>query len=154
MQMIYMIVGREILYLYEKYEEKYRRQYIFGNPEFHYQINEAKKDIEKMMDALADEYNLENRSDLSFFVLTNGNESITQTVCEALEGYIAKKIDLDGFMSEIIKKISMDKKKLVKEYGVNYDGMNYCLTDGKLRKNDYKLLGYTLWPDDLLNYIG
>ena len=49
MQEFYVIVGREALYLYEKKGTAYSRQYIQGKPEFRYQVNQVKIDIERLV---------------------------------------------------------------------------------------------------------
>lgn len=154
MQMFYVIIGRDKLYLYEKKGEEYSRQYIAGNPEFHYQINNVKQDVEKMMDILVEEYNLENRSELSFFLIGNSDPFITETVSRALEGYIAGLHELSRSLAEIIKRFSEDEKLLVKEFGINFDGVNYCLVNGEIKGTDYSLLGYTLQTDDLIGFVG
>lgn len=76
-----------------------------------------------MMDALAEDYNLENRSELSFVVVENSDPFITETISNAFEEYIADRIDLHLMISGIINKISTDEKLLVKEYGVNFEGL-------------------------------
>lgn len=154
MQMFYVIIGRDKLYLYEKNGEEYSRQYIAGYPEFHYQINNVKNDSGKMMDGLVEEYNLENRSELSFCLIGNKDPFITETVSTAFEEYIADRIDLCVIMSEIVKKLSMDEKLLVEEYGVNFGDINYRLVDEALQVTDYSLLGYTLQADDLVRFVG
>lgn len=153
MQTFYMIVGSDTLYLYEKNGKEYTRQYIDGNPEFHYQINNVKRDMKKMMNALVEEYNLENRSELSFLMIGNDKPQVTEAVGKALEGHIEKKYELNTIIYDIIKRFSEDKKLLVEDFGINFDGVNYCLTDGKVCKADYSLLGYTLQTDDIVKCV-
>lgn len=154
MQIFYVIIGRNALYLYEKNGEEYNRQYVSGNPEFQYQTNSVKKDMDKMMDALVEEYNLENRSELSFFVIGSNDPLVTEVVSKALEGYITEKHDLNVLMLEVIKRFSCDKKLLVNEFGINFDDVNYRLLNGRLQETDYSLLGYTLQTDDLIRCVG
>ncbi len=57
MQVFYMIIGRDALYIYENESAGYKRQYIEGNSEFHYQKNNIRNDLKKLLDILAEEYN-------------------------------------------------------------------------------------------------
>lgn len=154
MQTFYMIIGKDALYLYEKNGRNYNRQYIEGNPEFHYQLNNIKKDIEKLLEVLVEEYNLDNQSELTFVVVGNGNSVVTEVITKALDGHISDKRDMGFIMPEIIQKLYKDEIPLVKEYGVNFDGNNYRLMNGKLGMYDYHLLGYTLNEDKIMEYIG
>lgn len=153
MQIFYMFIGRDTLCLYEKTDKGYERQYIAGNPEFHYQISNAEKDIKKLLDMLVEEYNLEDRSELTFFLIENEDSSITETVCRAFDNNICKRVDLGSILPKTIKEMEADKVPLIKEYGINVDGKNYLLTDGKLNKRDYSLLGYTLSVDKIMESI-
>ncbi len=49
MQALYMIIGRNALFLYERDGAEYNRLFIEGNPEFRYQNNSVRKDIEDML---------------------------------------------------------------------------------------------------------
>ncbi len=104
MQTFYMITGRDVLYLYEKNGTNYNRQYIEGNPEFHYQVNNMKNDIEKLLKALMEEYNLDSILEITFVVIGNDDPIVTEAVDRALEGHISKQYDLSTIMPEIIKK--------------------------------------------------
>lgn len=154
MQTFYMIIGKDALFLYEKNGTNYNRQYIEGNPEFHYQLNNIKKDMEKLLAVLTDEYNLDSQSELAFVVIGNGNSVVTEAITRALDGHISDKCGLDSIMPEIINKIYKEEIPLVKEYGINFDGHNYLLMNGKLDKRNYSLLGYTLNEDKIVEYIG
>lgn len=154
MQVFYMIIGRDALYIYENESAGYKRQYIEGNSEFHYQKNNIRNDLKKLLDILAEEYNLDSRSELTFSVIGDRDSIATQAVTSELEEYISKTYDLRELMPDIIKRMVEDTDFLLKDYGINYDGLNYCLNDGTLQKTDFNLLGYTLLPDDLMKYIG
>lgn len=154
MQTFYIFIGRDSLYLYEEDDTGYNRQYIAGNPEFHYQTSRVKADVEKLLDALVEEYNLENRSELTFFLIGNEDSAVTEAVCKTLDGYISERYDFNLFIPGIIQKIEAEEMPLTKEFGINFDGKNYRLIDGKLNKYDYSLLGYNLNMDKIMEYIG
>ncbi len=41
---------------------------------------------------------------------------------------------------------------MIDELGINFDGKNYVMSNNKLIKNDYSLLGYTLHADDIMKF--
>lgn len=150
MQEFYVIVGRELLYLYEKEGTKYSRQYIKGKPEFRYQLNQAKVDMERLINLLADEYNLDNNSDMQFTLIENVDKMVNEAIYRGLEGYLAKSCPLDAVMSDVVKKLEMDGVPFLKEYGVNFDGVNFRQSDSGIQKLEFSLLGCTLQADDLM----
>ena len=154
MQIFYMIIGRDVLYLYEKNGTNYNRQYIEGNPEFYYQLNNMRNNIERLLQVLTEEYNLDSTLEITFVVIENDDPVVTEAVDRALERHISKQYDLSAIMPEIIKKMYVDGIPLIKEFGVNFDGRNYLLTNGKVNKCDYNLLAYTLNADEIIEYIG
>lgn len=154
MQMFYMVIGKDALFLYEKEGIRYSRQYIEGNQEFHYQINTVKNDIKKLLAALVEEYNLNDDSEIAFTIIENSDSAVTEAVSNALDGHISNRHGLDSLISGIIKKVNSDKIPLVKEYGINFEEINYRLVNGILQETDYSLLGYTLQADDLIMCIG
>ncbi len=154
MQTFFMFIGKDVLYLYEKIGKGYNRHYIEGNPEFHYQMNHIKKDVEKLINVLADEYNSDNESELLFCLIENSNPVVTEAICGALEGHISKRYSLNSVLPIVIGGLEEDTKLLVKDFGINFDGINYRMMDGKLKEADYSLLGFTLQTDDFMQYIG
>ena len=154
MQEFYVIVGREALYLYEKKETAYSRQYIQGKPEFRYQVNQVKIDIERLVKLLADEYNLDNYSDMQFMLIENADAVVTEAVCRGFEGYLSKRCPRDAVMPVAMKKLIAEGMPLLEEFGVNFDGVNYRQDNSGVRKSDFSLLGYTLQADDFMRYVG
>lgn len=154
MQTFYMVIGRDMLYLYEKDGTVFNRQYIEGNPEFHYQINHLKGDMERLLDLLAEEYNLDSKDEITFCLIENEDPSVTKAFCKTLGGYTSRQYGLDVVMPEIIRKMEADGIPLIRESGVNFDGRNYLLVNGKLNRRDYNLLGYTLDVNKMVGYIG
>ncbi len=154
MQTFYMIIGGEALFLYTKEGASYQRQYIAANPEFPYQPSRVRDDVQKLLSILVEEYNLEDRSELTFSVVGGEDIVITETVCSVLDGNISDQYSLHSVISKIITKLDKDEKLLIKEFGINFDGINYRLVSGSIQKSDYNLLGYTIQADDLMRYIG
>lgn len=153
MQALYMIIGKEALYLYAKEGADYQRQYIEASPEFPYQAGRVQDDIKELLKVLVEEYNLEDVSELTFSVVGNTDPIITEMICSVLNGNISNQYELYSVISQIILKLVMDEKLMIREFGINFDGFNYRLIDGDMQKGDYNLLGYTLQTDDFIKYI-
>lgn len=158
MQALYMIIGRNALFLYERDGSEYNRLFIEGNPEFRYQNNSVRKDIEDMLKSVMEEYNLDSGSDhcseIAFTVVANADAVVTKDAVETLGEYLSQIYKLDSLIPDIIKELYADEKLLIKEYGVNFDGINYRMVNGTLQKAEYDLLGYTLQEDALIRHIG
>lgn len=154
MQTIYLIIGKDKLCLYEKNSNSFERLYIEGNPDYIYDINNAKSGIKSLMDSLVDEYNLDTMAEIDFIVIDNEDKIVSEVMGNVLGEYVSKKYSIDSLMKDIINKLSRDKKLLISEYGINFDGKNYQVADGKVKKAGFSLLGYTLQEDDLMKYLG
>ena len=150
MQKFYMIIGKNELFLYEKNENGYVRQFIEGNSEYSYKLNNAKNDVDRLIKSLVNEYNMETSAEIEFIVIDNENTIYSEIIEKALGEYVAKKNDLKQILTNIIKKLKRDNKLMIDELGINFDGKNYVMSNNKLIKNDYSLLGYTLHADDIM----
>ena len=152
MQNFYMIIGKNELFLYEKNENGYVRQFIEGNSEYSYKLNNAKNDVDRLIKSLVNEYNMETSAEIEFVVIDNENTIYSETIEKALGEYVTKKNDLKQILTNIIKKLKRDNKLMIDELGINFDGKNYVMSNNKLIKNDYSLLGYTLQADDIMKF--
>lgn len=152
MQKFYMIIGKNELFLYEKNENGYVRQFIEGNSEYSYKLNNAKNDVDRLIKSLVNEYNMETSAEIEFIVIDNENTIYSEIIEKALGEYVAKKNDLKQILTNIIKKLKRDNKLMIDELGINFDGKNYVMSNNKLIKNDYSLLGYTLHADDIMKF--
>lgn len=153
MQTIYLLIGKEKLYLYEKNANLFERLYIEGNPDYSYDINNVKYGIQQLMDNLVNEYNLDTKAEIDFIVIDNENEIISEVVEKIIGEYESKKYTIDSIIIKVFNKLSRDKKLLIEEYGINFDGKNYLLINGNLNKKEFSLLGYTLQEDNLMKYV-
>lgn len=158
MQEFYAIAGREQLYIYVKDGTKYERQYIKGEPVFRYQLHQAKNDMKELSKALMEEYNLDsdakgNQSEITFLLIESVVPVITEAVCNGLEGYLSRRYPLDKIVSDAMKKLEAADMPLLKEFGVNFDGVNYRWRNSSIQKADFSLLAYTLQADDLIQCV-
>ncbi len=101
MQKFYMIIGKNELFLYEKNENGYVRQFIEGNSEYSYKLNNAKNDVDRLIKSLVNEneYNMETSAEIEFIVIDNENTIYSEIIEKALGEYVAKKNDLKQILT-------------------------------------------------------
>ena len=54
---------------------------------------------------------------------------------------------------EVLKKLSRDKKLLISEYGINYDGSSYQNINDRVEKKEFYLLAYTVHSADIVELM-
>jgi hypothetical protein len=148
-----MIIGKDKLYLYEKDNGAFERVYIEGNPEYSYNINSSKSHIERLMDYLKNEYNMDTTAKIDFVIIDNEDTVISNVLKNILHDYTKEKYSVDDLMIKIFQKLKRDKKLLIPDYGINFDGKNYSVKNSVLEKKEFSLLGYTINQDELMGYI-
>ena len=153
MQIFYLIIGKDKLFLYEKDNGHAVKQYIEGNPYFLYDVNKAESDVQRMLDLLVNEYNLDTVAELEFIILENDDDIRTNKIEQILSDYIIEKLDLRKTLLKIMKTLNKDKKLYINDFGINYDGMSFYIKNNKLEKSEFNLLSYTLQEDTLMKYI-
>lgn len=157
MQIFYMIIGKGKLYLYKKENNRYIKQYIEGNSFYKYEINQVKLDLQKLLERLVDEYNLETKAELEFYIVENEDELFSEAVIKGLKEYVIKKYSLTEVLISVMEKLCKDKKLKIKEFGINYDGKSYLLSgqisNKKVKKSEFSLLAYTICEDDIMKFI-
>lgn len=152
MQKFYMITGKDKLFVYEKQGNDYIRQYIEGNAYYSYNLNNAKNDIEKLIESLVNEYNMETSAEIEFYVIDNENSVCSEVVEKALGDYIEEKYSINSVLINVIQNLRKEKKLMIDKFGVNFDGKNY-INNGQLIKKEFSLLGYTLNSDTIMKFI-
>ncbi len=154
MQTFYLLIGKNQLFLYQKKDSKYTRQYIEGNPAFQYELNNANHDMDRLLDLLVNECNLNTRAELEFIVIGNEDPICSEVMKRNLEGFILEWHEIDTILQTALTLYSnRDKKRMIKEWGINFDGKNYKLEKNQVSKEKFSLLGYTLEEDAVLNFL-
>lgn len=153
MQKIYMLIGREKLFLYEKEGDRYIPQYIEGSLGYGYSISTAKQDIKKLLNILTDEYSLNTEAELEFVVLENENDVYSRVIQDVLGDLVVQELELGRLLYKIISNLQKDEKLHIEEFGVNFDGKNYIEKKSKLFKRNFSLLGYTVGEDEFMKFI-
>ena len=92
MQKFFMIIGKNKLNVYSTNGGQWEKQYFEGNPEFEYEVNNARHDIEKMFELLVSEYNLDSKAELEFSVLCNEDSVYNDVIERCMKDYICEKI--------------------------------------------------------------
>ena len=111
---------------------------------------------EKLQDAtagLCNEKNLENGSISSFILIENADPALNQSFKAALGGKFQGHIPLDALLKPVFNSLLNQKPSpIIDQFGVNFDGKNYSLADGEIRKAPFHLLGYTIQADSLIEF--
>lgn len=154
MQKFYLVIEKENLILFEKKANAYDRLYLEGNSEFSYELNKVDDDVNRLLEILVNEYNLDSMGEIEIILISNENKMISEKFLEMLEKYIKEKIEISTLLFTVMKKLMLDKKLFIEKFGLNYDGKNYIIKENKLMKKEFSLLGYTLTTEQLMKYIG
>jgi hypothetical protein len=154
MQTFYVIIKKDYLLIYEKKGDVYERVYLKGKLEYAYSVNSAKDCAARCLNTIFDEYNLDTMGEIDLIVIDNEDEIITNAMSDAFGENVKKRIKIEKLMSEVSASIGRDKKLRISEYGINYDGKKYLVRDGKVEKEEFSLLSYTLTDDMLMKFVG
>lgn len=148
-----MIIKKDCLSLYEKNDNEYEKVYFEGNPEYSYSINSAKESVERFLNMLLGEYNLDTMGEIDFVVIDNEDEIVSEVMLGEFAQSVKKRINIMELMSKILDSIGRDKKLHISDYGINYDGKRYIFNNQKIVKEEFSLLAYTLNDNMLINFI-
>lgn len=153
MQTFYVIIQKNYLSVYEKNADMFEKVYLGGNPYFAYTVNNAVDYIQRFFSMIIEEYNLETVGEVDFVVIENEDRIITDAVSKAMGECIKKQLKIEELMLNVIARLGRDKNLCISEYGVNFDERKYIVTDGKINKDEYSLLSYTLNDDMLIKFV-
>lgn len=153
MHTFYMIISKEKLYLYKKDNDEYLRQQIEGNYYFRYSINNVRNDVNRLLNSLVKEFNMDTRAEIMLVVIDNEDDITSRSIEASIKEYTVDKYDISTLMLKVLKTLDKDSSLLINEFGVNFDGKNYIQKDDRIVKKGFNLLGYTLDEDDLMKYI-
>lgn len=158
MKKFYLIIGKDKFLVYHKNKNAFELESIDGNLYVKYDIHRINSDMQNLLEALQNAYNLETMEELKFVVMPNSDPLRNSIIEKALSGeteqasYIYSKYELKDILLKAIQRLSKDKKLHISEFGINYDGDSYILMDGILKQGEYSLLGYTIEQERLIDY--
>lgn len=153
MQNFYVVIKKDCLTLYEKNGNTFEKVYLGGNPEYAYSVNSAKEHTEKFMAMIQEEYNLDSVGEVEFVVIDNEDEIVSDVMLKAFGKSVKEKIEIDKLMLDVSDALRRDKKMHISEYGINFDGKKYAVSNRKISKEEFSLLAYTLTDDVLMKYV-
>ena len=124
---------------------------INGEDIIKYERNSIQEDLQEAIAGLCNEKNLENGSLSSFILIENADPALNQSFKAALGDKLRGSIPLDALLKPVLNTLLNQKPSpVIEQFGVNFDGKNYSLADGEIRKTSFHLLGYTIQADRLI----
>lgn len=153
MQIFYLVIEKSSLSLFQKNSSCFDRLYIEGNAEYTYDLNSITENINRLLEILVNEFNLDSIGEIEFIIIDNENKLISEVMNKVLQNYIKKKYEIEKIMIHISSKLNLDKKLYISKYGINFDGKNYIINKNNIIKTDFNLLGYTITDEQLVKYI-
>lgn len=153
MQTFYVIIKKNNLVVYEKDGNSYKKVFLEGEPEYYYNVNSAKDYIDKFLEVVASEYNLDTIGEVDFILIDNEDTIVSKAVTGAFGEFVKRIINIEELITGISSSIGRDKKLHISEYGINYDGKKYVVKNGKMEKEDFNLLAYSIKDDMIMKFI-
>lgn len=149
----YIVIGKGAFFLYRKNGKSFEPEYIDGNPYYRYILHEIKSSAEKMLTELADNNNLEDRSNIELVIIENSDRVRNVNVEKALEKYITETIKLDKLILRLMHDLLKRDNLYIDQLGINYDEECYVMKSNNLERSNYSLLAYTVNQDMLIHYV-
>lgn len=126
---------------------------INGENTIKYERNSIRAKLQEAIAGLCNEKNLENGSLSSFVLIENVDPLLNQSFKNALGDKLRGSIPLYALLRPVLDSLLNQKPSLVIEpFGINFDGKNYSLENGKIREAPFHLLGYTITQDNLIAF--
>lgn len=152
--MIFLLfIGKNKFHLFDL-NKNCERITINGSEFFPYDLTKAKDAVNKLIAALANDYNIASESEVQFQVLENMDSTVNEVMLEALGGHIQAKFNIQSVIRKILNVLTKDQPNLrIKEFGINYDGNSFEIKNNKVEKEDFNLLSYTLDDASIINSV-
>lgn len=151
----FLVIGKKYLHTFEQNGQKFELQYIEGSETYSYSSNNLDEDINAYLEALANEKNLSTVAKLEFDILEGADGISNAGIVKRLKDIVSvnQLYGLEDALKTVIKKLSRDKKLLIDEYGINYDGDSYKMIDKNIEKGEFDLLAYTIYSNDVIELM-
>lgn len=151
MTKFYLAVCRNRFYVFDG--ETRQAEHIDGNPYVEYEQNKAREGVRRLVAALLENRNKEDRRDLHFDLIESTDELLNEAVVRELDERDMKRYSAVDLMNRALVELSKDRSLYIRELGANYDGECYHIGDGPMWRSEYSLLALTLEPNGLLKYV-
>lgn len=149
----YVVIGKGAFFLYRKNGKKFEPEYIDGNPYYRYILHKIKPSAKQMVEALIENNNLNNESEIELVLIENSDRVRNVNVKQALNSCVKQVIKLDEILLRLTHDLLKNKKLYIDEFGINYDEECYKIRSNELERSNYSLLAYTVDQDMLMNYV-
>lgn len=153
MQTFCVITKKNTLSLYEKDGNHYSKVYLNGNDEYAYSINSTQDCIDRFMNSMAEEYNLDSIGEIDLILIDNEDRIIAESVINAFGDSVKEVVQIEKLIPEIMMKLDRDKSLHISDYGINYDGKKYMLHENCVSKEEFSLLAYTISDDQIIRHL-
>lgn len=148
---LYLLIEHDKIFIYTKTKNGHDlvSQYIEGSDYINYELNTIEDDISRMLNVLLDEFNLDSAGELDFRVVIDEDnlrfaaERLVKTLKNAKIS--VEIIDLKPILSGFISQFQND--------GVNFDGNNYVIVNGRLQRRKFSIMGKTLNEKDIMSRL-
>lgn len=147
----YLAVCRNRFYVFDGETRQVER--IDGNPYVEYEQNKVREGVRRLVAALLENRNKEDRWELHFDLIESTDELLNEAVIRELDERDMKRYSAVDLMNRALVELSKDRSLHIRDLGANYDGECYHIGDGPMWRNEYSLLALTLEPTDLLKYV-
>ena len=147
---LYLLIEHDKIFIYTKTKNgnDLVSQYIEGSDYINYELNTIEADISRMLNVLLDEFNLDSAGELDFRVVVDEDnlrfaaERLVKTLKNAKISSV-EIIDLKPILSGLISH----------DDGVNFDGNNYVIVNGRLQRRKFSIMGKTLNEKDIMSRL-
>lgn len=150
---LHMIIGKNAFYLYHRVNNGFEIEYVDGNPYRRYDTHTIKTDLARLLETVADTNNLDSADEIYFTLIENADHIRNANVEQFLGSRVKEKFSINGILRRVVNSLTSDKDLHISEFGINYDGANYILRDGQLKKNPYSLLAYNVGHEKIMEYV-
>ncbi len=153
--LFFMIIGKELLYICRERNGALEPVYIHGNQYQQYNpySNTIKDDIRKILEAVADQHNLDAADGIDISLVENADRVRNENIKKALSGNLKRTIPLNDVLLRLVNSLRGKKELHIDDFGINYDGDSYILRNGQLQRSAYSLLAYTVKPEEFRAHI-
>lgn len=151
----FMIIGKELLYICRARDGALEPVYIHGNlfQQYNPYSNTIKDDVRKILEAVADQHNLDAADGMDISLVENADRVRTENIKKALSGSIKRIIPLNDVLLRLVNSLRGKKELHIDDFGINYDGDSYLPRGGQLQRSAYSLLAYTVKPEEFMAQV-
>lgn len=116
-----------------------------------YQQGHLQDTVKQLIQDFFDGYNLPNENGLSVLLYENTDPGLSTIARRALGNYCDSSTPINRILINLIRYLDTKKELHINQYGVNFDGVNYIMSNNsQILEREFSLLGYCLKDEDIL----